>query len=69
MAEVDPQRTEVEPLDPEIEQRIDGPVSAEAVRETRLSPADAVAGMRIRLPERGNRKLAACSTASTPTRS
>ncbi len=57
MAEVDPQRTEVEPLDPEIEQRIDGPVSAEAVRETRLSPADAVAGMRIRLPERGNRKL------------
>jgi metal-dependent HD superfamily phosphatase/phosphodiesterase len=57
MPEVDPQRTEVEPLDPEIEQRIDGPVSAEAVRETRLSPADAVAGMRIRLPERGNRKL------------
>ena len=57
MAEVDPQRTEVEPLDPEIGQRIDGPVSAEAVRETRLSPADAVAGMRIRLPERGNRKL------------
>jgi uncharacterized protein len=45
------------PLDPEIEQRIEGPVSAEAVRETRLSPADAVAGMRIRLPERGNRKL------------
>ena len=45
------------PLDPEIEQRIDGPVSAEAVRETRLSPADAVTGMRIRLPERGNRKL------------
>ena len=50
-------RREREPLDPEIEQRIDGPVSAEAVRETRLSPADAVAGMRIRLPERGNRKL------------
>ena len=45
------------PLDPEIEQRIEGPVSAEAVRETRLSPADAVTGMRIRLPERGNRKL------------
>jgi metal-dependent HD superfamily phosphatase/phosphodiesterase len=45
------------PLDPEIEQRIEGPVSPEAVRETRLSPSDAVAGMRIRLPERGNRKL------------
>jgi len=47
----------VTPLDPEIEQRIEGPVSAEAVRETRLTPAEAVAGMRIRLPERGNRKL------------
>ena len=46
-----------EDLDPEIEQRIDGPVSAEAVRETRLTPAEAIAGMRIRLPERGNRKL------------
>ncbi len=44
-------------LDPEIEHRIDGPVSAEAVRETRLTPAEAIAGMRIRLPERGNRKL------------
>jgi metal-dependent HD superfamily phosphatase/phosphodiesterase len=49
--------TEPTPLDPEIEQRIEGPVSPEAVRETRLSPTDAVAGMRIRLPERGNRKL------------
>src|SRR3954465_14467001 len=46
-----------EDLDPEIEHRIEGPVSAEAVRETRLTPADAIAGMRIRLPERGNRKL------------
>jgi len=45
------------PLDSEIEQRIDGPVSAEAVRETRLTPAEAISGMRIRLPERGNRKL------------
>src|SRR3954471_21468565 len=44
-------------LDPEIEQRIEGPVSPEAVRETRLTPADAIVGMRIRLPERGNRKL------------
>ncbi len=47
----------VTPLDSEIEQRIEGPVSAEAVRETRLTPAEAIAGMRIRLPERGNRKL------------
>jgi uncharacterized protein len=52
--ELEPDET---PLDPEIEQRIEGPVSPEAVRETRLSPTDAVAGMRIRLPERGNRKL------------
>src|SRR6188472_656745 len=44
-------------MDPEIEHRIEGPVSAEAVRETRLTPAEAIAGMRIRLPERGNRKL------------
>ena len=51
----DPEQTT--PLDPEIEHRIEGPVSAEAVRETRLTPADAIAGMRIRLPERGNRKL------------
>ena len=46
-----------EDLDEEIGHRIDGPVSAEAVRETRLTPAEAIAGMRIRLPERGNRKL------------
>ena len=51
------ERTELEPLDPETEQRIEGPVSAEAVRETRLSPAEAVAGMQITLPVRGNRKL------------
>ena len=44
-------------LDRETEQRIDEPVSAEAVRETRLTPAEAVAGMGIRLPVRGNRKL------------
>jgi uncharacterized protein len=48
---------EMTPLDPEIEQRIEGPISEEAVRETRLTPAQAVAGMRIRLPDRGNRKL------------
>jgi metal-dependent HD superfamily phosphatase/phosphodiesterase len=34
-----------------------GPLSAEAVRDTRLTPAEAVAGMRIRVPARGNRKL------------
>jgi metal-dependent HD superfamily phosphatase/phosphodiesterase len=44
-------------LDPELEHRIDEPVSAEAVRETRLTPSEAVEGMRIRLPVRGNRKL------------
>jgi metal-dependent HD superfamily phosphatase/phosphodiesterase len=44
-------------LDPETEQRIEEPVSAEAVRETRLTPAEAVEGMRIRVPVRGNRKL------------
>jgi len=45
------------PLDPETEQRIDEPVSAEAVRETRLTPAQAIEAMSIRLPVRGNRKL------------
>ncbi|HEY7381008.1 MAG TPA: HD domain-containing protein [Gaiella sp.] len=44
---------ENEPHGPSIE----GPISPEAVRETRLTPAEAVAGMRIRLPVRGNRKL------------
>jgi metal-dependent HD superfamily phosphatase/phosphodiesterase len=44
-------------LDPETEERIDQPVSAEAERETRLTPAQAVAQMRINLPVRGNRKL------------
>src|SRR3970040_788242 len=34
-----------------------GPLSEEAVRDTRLTPAEAVAGMRIRVPARGNRKL------------
>ncbi len=48
---------ESRPLDPEIEERIDLPVSAEATREARLTPAEAITAMRIRLPERGNRKL------------
>src|SRR2546422_4421359 len=44
-------------LDPETEERIDQPVSAEAERETRLTPVEAVAQMRINVPARGNRKL------------
>src|SRR5215210_6953495 len=44
-------------LDPETQERIDEPVSEEAKRETRLTPAEAVAQMRIRVPERANRKL------------
>ncbi len=44
-------------LDPESQRRIDEPDSADAVREARLTPADAVEHMRIRLPERGNRDL------------
>ncbi len=46
-------------LDPETEERIDQPVSEEAERETRLTPAQAVERMRINLPARGNRKLRA----------
>jgi len=44
-------------LDPKTKERIDEPVSAEAERETRLTPAQAVKLMRIRVPERGNQKL------------
>src|ERR687886_780415 len=44
-------------LDPTTEERIEQPVSAEAERETRLTPAQAVAQMRINVPARGNRKL------------
>src|ERR671911_2099274 len=44
-------------LDPEAEGRIEQPVSAEARREVRMTPAEAVEAMRIRVPERGNRKL------------
>jgi uncharacterized protein len=44
-------------LDKETEERIEQPVSAEAERETRLTPAEAVAQMRINVPTRGNRKL------------
>src|SRR5207248_10656169 len=43
--------------DPETEERIEQPVSAEAERETRLTPKEAVAQMRIRVPVRANRTL------------
>ena len=44
-------------LDKETEERIDQPVSEQAQKETRLAPAQAVDQMRIRAPERANRKL------------
>ena len=44
-------------LDKKTQDRIDSPTSEEAKREARLTPAEAVAQMRIRLPERGNKKL------------
>jgi metal-dependent HD superfamily phosphatase/phosphodiesterase len=46
-------------LDKETQERIDEPVSEQAEEETRLTPAQAVAQMRIRVPARANRKLAA----------
>jgi metal-dependent HD superfamily phosphatase/phosphodiesterase len=45
------------PLDPETEKRIEQPASDEAERETRLTPAEAVKQMRIRVPVRANKKL------------
>jgi metal-dependent HD superfamily phosphatase/phosphodiesterase len=47
------------PLDRETEERIERPISPEAERETRLTPAQAAAQMRINVPTRGNRKLRA----------
>src|SRR3954454_103906 len=38
-------------------ERIEQPVPEEGRRETRMSPAEAVEAMRIRVPVRGNRKL------------
>jgi len=46
-------------LDKETQERIDEPVSEQAEEETRLTPAQAVAQMRIRVPPRANRKLGA----------
>jgi uncharacterized protein len=44
-------------LDPETEERIEEPASEEAEREILLTPAEATARMRIKLPPRANRKL------------
>jgi uncharacterized protein len=46
-----------ERLDDETVDRIEQPISEEAEEETRLTPAEAVARMRINVPVRGNRKL------------
>jgi metal-dependent HD superfamily phosphatase/phosphodiesterase len=46
-------------LDKETRERIDEPVSEQAEEETRLTPTEAIAQMRIRVPPRANRKLAA----------
>ena len=47
------------PLDKETEDLIEQPVSEQAERETRLTPAEAVEQMRIRAPGRSNKKLRA----------
>jgi hypothetical protein len=44
-------------IDPETEEIIEHPVDAEAEHEVRLTPAEAIARMRINVPVRGNRKL------------
>jgi metal-dependent HD superfamily phosphatase/phosphodiesterase len=44
-------------IDPTTEERIEQPVSAEAERETRMTPVEAVRQMRIRVPVRANKKL------------
>src|SRR4051794_14205612 len=44
-------------LDKQTEERIEQPVSEEAERDTRLTPAEAVERMRLNVPPRGNRKL------------
>jgi len=45
------------PAEPESGEPLELPTQAEAERETRLTPEQAVAGMRIRVPVRANRKL------------
>jgi metal-dependent HD superfamily phosphatase/phosphodiesterase len=49
----------VSELDKETQERIEDPVSEQAEEETRLTPAEAVGQMRIKVPTRANRKLAA----------
>jgi uncharacterized protein len=44
-------------LDRKTEERIEQPISPEAEREIRLTPAQAAAQMRINIPTRGNRRL------------
>jgi uncharacterized protein len=44
-------------LDRKTEERIERPISPEAEREIRLTPAQAAAQMRINVPTRGNRRL------------
>src|SRR5271154_6679453 len=44
-------------LDQETVDRIEKPISEEAEHETRLTPTEAVARMKINIPVRANRKL------------
>ncbi|HYA09778.1 MAG TPA: hypothetical protein VEG24_09295, partial [Gaiellaceae bacterium] len=46
-------------LDKELRERIDEPASEEAEREARLTPAEATAQMRIKVPAQRSRKLRA----------
>ena len=46
-----------ENIDEETAERIEQPAAAEAEREARLTPAEAIERMRINVPARGNRKL------------
>src|SRR4029453_3329974 len=55
--QAEPSRVPGMALDKQTEERIEQPISDQAERETRLAPAQAVRQMRIRVPERGNRKL------------
>ena len=43
--------------DEQAPENFEGPIAPEAVRETRLTPAEAVESMNIRLPARGNKTL------------
>lgn len=43
--------------DDETEERVEQPAPEQAIRETRLTPAEAVSRMRINVPVRGNRRL------------